>query len=192
MSLILENLLGSLFFGGVISILLTCLVFLACMMISRKTVQTPISILVIAVYFVYATVFGSLIVGGMYAKTHVEKIGTYVAELMDEETETTSPGVIKNELIQTYASYGFIIDQIDINSIVNIAQSGQTSGNFLAQIINEKIDDYIQEWSIWLLFGALMATIFASAVLRNSKGNSQNIDLSTYGFDNDTTTSEYY
>ena len=191
---ILENIIGSVFFGGVIALILTALVFLACMMISRKTLQNTIAILVIGGYFIYATVISSFVVGGFYAKSRVGEVGEYVETLVEDNIENPSSEdieEIKNDIVETYQSYGSFLNTIDFKDVIKSVRLGATASSYFVNLANDKIDDYIERWIMWLLFGTLMATILSAAVAKNGDNKSTS-NISNYGFDNDTSSSEYY
>lgn len=192
---ILENLIGSLFFGTVIGLVLTALVFLACMMINRKTIQTPVSMIVIGAYFIFAAIMGSLIVGCMYAKNHVDSMGKYITVVVDEEFGTVSQqniAELRSKVMETYQSHGNAFEGINVKDIVNNIRIGATASDYIVSEVNGKIDDYTEKWVIWLLFGTLLSAILASAVSRKGSSKNYNSDLSGYGFDNDTSMSGYY
>lgn len=191
---ILENIIGSVFWGGVIALVMTTFVFLVCMMVSKKTLQNTIAILVIGVYFIYATVISSLIVGGLYAKNKVDEVGEYVEMLVEDNIENPSSEnieEIKNDIVETYQSYGSFLNTVDVKDIIKNVKIGATASSYFVNMANEKIDDYIERCVMWLLFGTLMATILSAAVAKRGDKKSTS-SISVYGFDNDTSASEYY
>lgn len=191
---VIENIIESIFFGGCIALVLTVMVFLISIMVSRSTLRNVVSILVIGGYFIFAAVISSFVVGCLYTKSHIDAIGETVAEVINDNVEVSSKESMDDmlsEVIESYKSYGNILDGTDVKDIVKHVKSGVSAGRCVVESAKDKIDEYIEKWVKWLLFGTLMATVLSAAVAKGSD-KKQYSDVSVYDIDNDMTSTEYY
>lgn len=196
---IVENIVGSIFWGLLVALVMSVLVFLVCMLFSRKNVQSPISILVIAVYFLFATAAGALIAGGYYVKGYVEDMGDYVASITDKTTDMafsdTDFNNLKDMITDEYPGTKPILEHIDTDELISKSSVGRSVSDFLVDEVNNTIDEYIERCLKWLLFGTLIAIILATVAARHGGGGGRRLsssDYDNYGFDNDTSSSGYY
>lgn len=195
---IVENIIGSLFGGIFIAIVITVVVFLICLLINNRTLQSPVTLLVIAALFVYNAVIGTMVVSGYYAQDYANLVCEYIEELTESSKNIaltpTDFNVLKDEIAEEYTGVKPILDLIDANEVVANVKVGKTVAAYVSDKINEAIDDYVTNCYRWMFVGTLLGSIFAFAVVRkNKKGYvGPPSDMSSYGFDNDTTSSGYY
>ena len=196
---IVENIVGSIFWGLLVALVMSVLVFFVCTLFSRKNVQSPISILVIAVYFLFATATGALIAGGYYTKGYVEDMGDYIASITDKTTDIAFSDAdfndLKDMITDEYPGTKPILEHFDANEFTRKSSVGRSVSDFLVDEVNDTIDEYIERCLKWLLFGTLIAVLLATVAARHGGGVGHRLsssDYDHYGFDNDTSSSGYY
>jgi len=193
---LISNILGSLFWGMIVALIITIIVFIICLLINNNTLRSPIALIVLGGIFVYNTAFATLAAGAFYARDYVKNLCDFMEDLTD--TGKAMIGTVedfnelKNQIAEEYAAAKPLLDLIDANEAVNQFKAGKLVAKYISEKINNKIDDYVHKCLLWMGFGTLIGTILAAAVVRKGGHSSYAADISTYGFDNDTTTAGYY
>lgn len=194
---LISNIFGSLFWGVIVSLVITIVVFIICLLINNKTLQSPITLIVLAGIFVYNTAFATLVAGAYYARGYVENVCGFLEDITNTGkvmiTSTANFNEVKNQVSDEYPAARPLLDLVDANEIVEQFQAGKMVADYISDKINDVIDDYVQKCLMWMGGGTLIGAILAAAVVRKGKrNNNYATDISSYGFDNDTSSANYY
>lgn len=195
---IVEDIIGSIFGGVLIAIVITLVVFMICLLINNKTLQSPIALLVIGGLFIYNAVIGTMIASAYYSQEYADQVCEYIDELTETgKNIAITPAdfnVLKDEIVEEYKGAKPLLDLIDANDLIRNIKIGKTIAAYISDKINETIGDYVHNCLMWMFVGTLLGAILAFAVVRKGKGGyvSQGSDMSSYGFDNDTSSAGYY
>jgi hypothetical protein len=193
---LISNILGSLFWGVIVALFITILVFIICLLINNQTLRSPIALIVLGGIFVYNAAFATLIAGTFYARDYVESLCVFMENLTN--TGKTMIGTVadfnelKDQIAEEYTSAKPILDLIDANEAVNQFKAGKLVAEYISEKINNIIDDYVHKCLLWMGVGSLIGAIMAAAVVKKGGHNSYSLDISSYGFDNDTSSADYY
>ena len=193
---LISNIVGSLFWGSIVALIITVVVFIICLLINNKTLQSPITLLVLGGIFVYNAFFATLIAGAYYARDYVDNVCQFMEELTDTGKSMVTTAADFNELrdqiAEEYPAAKPLLMLIDANEVVAQFKAGKLVAEFISEKINDTIDNYVHDCLMWMGVGTLIGAIMAAAVVRKGSHSSYGADISTYGFDNDTTTAGYY
>lgn len=193
---IVEDIIGSIFGGVLIAIVITLVVFMICLLINNKTLQSPIALLVIGGLFIYNAVIGTMIASAYYAQEYADQVCEYIDELTETgKNIAITPAdfnVLKDEIAEEYKGAKPLLDLIDANDLIRNIKIGKTIAAYISDKINETIGDYVHNCFMWMFVGTLLGAILAFAVVRKGGYVSQGSDMSSYGFDNDTSSAGYY
>lgn len=195
---IVEDIIGSIFWGVLIAIVITLVVFIICLLINNKALQSPIALLVIGGLFIYNAVIGTMIASAYYAQEYADWICEYIDELTGtgKNIAITSAdfNVLKEEIAEEYKGAKPLLDLIDANDLIRNMKIGKTIAAYISDKINETIGDYVHSCFMWMFVGTLLGAILAFAVVRKGRRGyvSQGSDMSSYGFDSDTSSAGHY
>ena len=193
---LISNIVCSLFWGSIVALIITVVVFIICLLINNKTLQSPITLLVLGGIFVYNAFFATLIAGAYYARDYVDNVCQFMEELTDTGKSMVTTAADFNELrdqiAEEYPAAKPLLMLIDANEVVAQFKAGKLVAEFISEKINDTIDNYVHDCLMWMGVGTLIGAIMAAAVVRKGSHSSYGADISTYGFDNDTTTAGYY
>ncbi len=193
---LISNIVGSIFWGIIVSLIITIVVFIICLLINNKTLQSPITLLVLGGIFVYNAFFATLIAGAYYARNYVDNVCAFMEELTETGKSmiatTADFNELRDQIADEFPAARPLLKMIDANEVVAQFKAGKLVAEYISEKINDKIDDYVHDCLMWMGFGTLIGTILAAAVVRKGGHQSYAADISNYGFDNDTTSAGYY
>ena len=193
---LISNIVGSLFWGIIVALIITVVVFIICLLINNKTLQSPIALLVLGGIFVYNAFFATLIAGAYYARDYVDNVCSFMEELTETGksmiTTAADFNELRDQIAEEYPAAKPLLMLIDANEVVAQFKAGKLVAEFISEKINDTIDDYVHDCLMWMGVGTLIGAIMAAAVVRKGGRQSNSVDISTYGFDNDTSTASYY
>ena len=133
---IVEDIIGSIFVGILIAIVITLVVFMICLLINNKTLQSPITLLVIGGLFIYNTVIGTMIASGYYAQEYANQVCEYIEELTETGKKVaitpTDFNVLKDEISEEYAGAKPLLDLIDANDLISNIKVGKTVAAYIS------------------------------------------------------------
>lgn len=193
---IVGNIIGCIFWGALIGLFVTVLVFVICTLINRNTLPLPIALIVFGGYFVVSATFGTLLTSAYYAKGYLEDLRDFTEQLTNTNSGTirsaTEFSSLKNAIVDEFPISQSVIEKVDPNEIVNYINAGNSVADYLTTQINDRIDEYVQKCLFGLIFATLIAVILSTFNLRKPKAPTTTSDISQYCFDNDTSTASYY
>ncbi len=172
---IIENVIGSIFWGVVLAIVVTGIVCLLCLLASRQSLQSTESLLVMAGLLAFNMICCTLVVGGLYAKMMVDDISDYAADMVDMATDIALTPADFNELrdqiSDEYTNAKPILDLIDANELVRNVKAGHSIADYISNEVNETIDEYIKNCLLWMLGGIVTAIGAITLISRNVAGS---------------------
>ena len=168
---IVENIIGSLFFGTLAALVLTGVIFAACMLTCKRSVQSTEALLIFGGLFIINTAICSMIVGAFYVKGYVEEVGDFVSTLTDTTTDMTLSvadfNELKDQVADEYTSIKPVLDVIDADQLVRHIKVGEPIGNYFVDEINDTIDEYINNCLLWMLGISVIAVAAITVITKN-------------------------
>ena len=175
----LGNILGCIFWGALIAVAATGIVYLLCRLISGSVTSLG-AYIVLTVLFILAGAQGSMITGALYLKGYVadahDAIETLIPNIETSGMEQATGNIdqLRQRLLDEYPMLASFIDKIDLSqasSYVQNAQNGSTAmADFVANQFNDTLNYYALRRVLWLIgfmvAAALAITLFFS--YRNS------------------------
>jgi predicted PurR-regulated permease PerM len=162
---IIGNIIGSIFWGGLIALLLTAAVWLLCQVLDRA--RSVWTYAVLLVFFLLAGAQCTMMVGTMYAKGYLTDIGEYANMLVstgEDMAGSVSGNIddISNILDQISEEYPIvtpIINKIDISDAQEYMAKGHTLVDFITDDIHDAMNYYILRRVLWTLGFMIVAAI---------------------------------
>lgn len=168
---IVEDIIGSIFWGMLMAALITGIVFLLCMLASRKSIQSTESLLVVGGLFLFNTIACSFIVGAIYAKGYAEDVCDFIGDMADVSTNialsTADFNELKNQITEEYKSAKPLLDLVDANEAVRRIKAGSSIADYISDEINDTIDEHIKNCLLWMLGGIVTAITSIMLISRN-------------------------
>lgn len=164
---ILTNSIGSLFWGALIAIAVTGLVWLVFQLLNRG--RLPLAYIVLAILFILTWAQATMMVGAMKAKGYVDDIGDYATTIADNLTESASLSAESIEnLIQSiedeYPIAKIITDRIDTSQLKEHIEKGNSVGGYFTEGLLSTLNTYI--WHrVWWMTGFVTVAAVAITLL---------------------------
>ena len=165
---ILTNSIGSLFWGALIAIVVTGVVWFVCQLLNRG--RPPLAYIVLAVLFILTWTQATMMVGAMKAKGYVEDIGDYANSLVSTGSEVVESATNFEELRQQLSDQFRIFLRIEQGHVSDAAQyvsKGHTLVDFVADNLNDTLNYYILRRVLWLIGFVVVAMVVV--ILTNGK-----------------------
>ncbi len=168
---IVEDIIGSIFWGTLMAALITGIVFLLCMLASRKSIQSTESLLVLGGLFLFNTIACSFLVGAFYAKEYAGDICNFIGDMTDIGKDTALSTAdfneLKNQITEEYKSAKPLLDLVDANEVLKHIKVGNSIADYLSDEINDAIDEHIKNCLLWMLGGIVTAITSIMLISRN-------------------------
>lgn len=168
---IVEDIIGSIFWGTLIAALITGIIFLLCMLASRKSIQSTESLLVLGGLFLFNAIACSFLVGAIYAKEYAEDICNFIGDMTDIGKDTVLSTAdfneLKNQITEEYKSAKPLLDLVDANEAVRHMKVGNSIADYISDEINDTIDEHIKNCLLWMLGGIVTAITSIMLISRN-------------------------
>ena len=158
---IVGNMIGCLFWGALMAVVLTAAVWSLCRVLDRAS-----SLATYIVLFVFLLLVGaqcSMVVGAMYAKGYVTDIENYANTLLpkgEDMTEAT-PNIkgVLSQITDKFPMAAPIIDSIDIDDAQEYVANGHSLVSYITADWNSTLNYYILRRVLWIVGFILVAVI---------------------------------
>lgn len=164
----LGNILGCIFWGALVAVVATGIVYLLCRLISGS-VNSLGAYIVLTVLFILAGAQGSMITGALYLKGYVTDAHDAIESLIpnidtgDVEQATVNIDQLRQRLLDEYPMLASYIDKIDLSEANNYLQNAQGSStaiaNSVANQFNDTLNYYVLRRVLWLIGFMVAATL---------------------------------
>jgi predicted PurR-regulated permease PerM len=149
---IIGNILGSVFWGAVIAIVITALVFLVCQVLDRS--RSPLTYIVLAVLLLLAGFQSTMMVGAMYAKGYINDIGDYATMLIDSGEDMAGEiadfNALRSQLEKEFPLASKLLDDIDTSELQAYVDKGNNMANFITDHVRSEVNYYILRRVLWM------------------------------------------
>lgn len=174
--LIVGNVIGSIFWGAILAIIVTLAIFILCRRLNRA--DSILTWVILAVLLLFAVAQCSMMVGAVYAKGYVDDIGSFANSLMPKEAHATPNTAdferIRYQIEEAYPLSKTVFERIDTDDIQSYANSGHTIVELITDQMKSTINYYILRRAAWLLGGVLLAL---AGILLFNKPHDYTIDM---------------
>lgn len=173
---IIGNLLGSIFWGGVIAILVTLAVYAVCKQLGRA--DSLLTWGVLAVLLLFGGAQCTMMVGAMYAKGYVDDVSGYANNLLPEKSAAQDAVSdfqrIRQQIEEQFPLSKSVFKRINTDDIQEYTASGHSVVEFIADEMKSTINYYILRRVAWLLGVVLIALV---GILMLNKPRDYTIDI---------------
>lgn len=174
--LIVGNVIGSIFWGAVLAVVVTLAIFVLCRQLNRA--DSILTWVILAVLLLFAGAQSTMMVGAVYAKGYVDDISSFANSFMPKETNAT-PNIadferIRYQIEEAYPLSRTMFEHIDTEDIQSYINSGHTITEFITDQMKSTINYYILRRAAWLLGGVLLALV---GILLFNKPHDYTIDI---------------
>lgn len=172
---IIGNIIGSIFWGAVLSVLVVLLAYFVCRAIRTQSVQSVAAIVVLGVLLLFAGAQTTMIAGALYGKGYVNDISGYANSLVSAGSETvenvTDFEELRRQLSDQFPMAKPILDKIDGSGAAQYVSKGHTVVDFVADNLHDTLNYYILRRILWLIGFVVVAmtTILLIGKKRNYK-----------------------
>ena len=187
--IIFGNILGSIFWGAVIALAATGIVWMLCRLISGS-VRSLGAYIVLTVLFLLAGAQGSMLTGSLYIRGYVADAGETIQALMPTieagniEQTTASFDDLRKQLLKEYPMFAPYADKIDLSTIRTAYEQGKDVPTAVAGSVTSQIDDalfyYALRRLLWLL-GFMVAATLAIVFFFSYRSSSSGMDYGGFG-----------
>ncbi len=169
---IIGDFISSLFWGIVMSMIITSVVFLICILASRRSFYSVEVLMVIGGLFLFNSIICTLIAGALQAKSYTDAVCSFVGDITDASKDVALSEVdfneLKYEISKEYRNAQPILDMIDANGVVKHIKPGSSLASYISDQVNDKIYNHIINCLLWMLGGIITATTAVTLIIQNN------------------------
>ena len=167
---LIGNIIGSVFWGLIITIVVVGGVFLLCKALVSYRASSLLSLGILLVLFVLAGAQSTMMVGAMYAKGYVDDISTYANSLVTAGADAVQSGTdavpsvsdfnrIRQQIEDQFPMAKPVLDRIDVGDLDQYVASGHSVVDFIANELKSTLNYYILRRVLWLMGFVLVALV---------------------------------
>lgn len=193
--IILSNILGCLFWGVVVAIAATGLVYYICNQFGHNIKNLGV-IAILTLLFIFSGAQGCMLSGALYLKDYVGIVHDMVEQMIPAEevrNATNAAEELYSSITDEYPIITPFVSKIDLTALQNYVDEGGEVADYVATEINNILNSYVLRRVLWLVGLMIVATaaIIMFVKKRNiySSGSSLSDDydtgnsLSSYDYD---------
>lgn len=176
---LISNILGSLFWGFIITLVVVGCVYLLCKALISYRASSLLSLGILLVLFILAGAQSTMMVGAMYAKGYVNDISTYANSLVTVGADAVQSGThpassasdfnrIRQQIEEQFPMAKPVLDHIDISDLDQYVASGHSVVDFIADELKSTFNYYILRRVLWLM-GFVLVSLVAILLLNRPR-----------------------
>lgn len=170
--LIVGNIIGSLFWGVLMAIVIIAIIMLLCFRMMRNV--PPIVYVILLMLLVFLGIQSTLMVGALYAKGYVNDIGNYANSLVSvSKQEKISAADYESLFSQITDEFPIVKPVLDIlapSEAQEYVAQGHTIVDYITDNTNKSINNYIFRRVYWITGGIVIAILCIGLLGRRSLG----------------------
>ena len=180
---VIGNIIGSIFWGAVLAVLVVLLTYVVCRAIRIQSVQGLSAIIILVVLFLFAGAQTTMIAGALYGKGYVDDVSSYANSLVSTGSEAVESATnfeeLRQQLSDQFPMAKPILDKIDGSGAAQYVSKGHTVVDFVAENLNDTLNYYILRRVLWLIG----FVVVAMAVIILTNGKQKNKSYGVQDFD---------
>lgn len=168
---VIGNVIGSIFWGAVLAVLVVLLTYIVCRAIRNQSVQGLPAIIVLGALLLLTGAQTTMIVGALYGKGYVDDISSFANSIVSTGSEAVDFEELRHNLSDEYPIAKPILDKIDGSGAANYVRKGHTMVDFVADNLNDTLNYYILRRILWLIGFVVVAVVAILLLAGNKKQN---------------------
>lgn len=183
---IVGNIVGTVFWGAILAIVVVVLTYSVCRAIRSQSVQSVTAIAILGVLLLFAGAQTTMIVGALYGKGYVKDISGYANSLVSAGSEkvesVTDFEELRRQLSDQFPMAKPVLDKIDGSGAAQYVSRGHTVVDFVADNLRDSLNYYILRRVLWLIGFVVVA--MASILLTGDKRKRKSYGVQEFDMDN--------
>jgi len=188
---VIGNIIGSIFWGAVLAVLVVLLTYVVCRAIRVQSVQGLSAIIIFIILFLLAGAQTTMIAGALYGKGYVDDISNFANSIVSSSSDAVDFEELRHNLSDEYPIAKPILDKIDGSGAANYVSKGHTVVDFVTDNLNDTLNYYILRRILWLI-GFVVVAISGILLLADNKKQNKSYGMQDFndissvpmGFDN--------
>ena len=158
---VVGNIIGSLFWGSLIAIVVTVAVWLLCQAVDRAA--SPVTYIIMVILLILTGAQATMMVGAMYAKGYITDINDYANSLMSTSESITAYNSnfdeLRHQIEEEFPIAKLLFDKIDTDGLQAYLNKSQSITDYLTDNLNSTLNWYIIRRILWMMAFVVVAIV---------------------------------